>query len=196
MNEININPYGTITRTEFYDATIEWRKMFLGYRMAHSFAMYDVIDRILQENEPIKGIVEIGTGSGPLSIFLGLECYERNLFPLLTFDVKNIKVPNLFKLLKVRFVNDDCFSKDSLKMIKEYLYSPTLFICDGGNKKKEFNLFAPMLPKGSVIMAHDWTHEICYNDIKDTVKMLNLTPIKEEEWCTPPDYILASFWKV
>lgn len=196
MKEIKINPYGTISRTEFYDATIGWRKSFVGYGQAHAFAMYDTIDKILDENKQIKGIIEIGTGSGSLSIFLGLECYERAFQPLLTFDIEKRILPLLFELLDIQFINQDCFSKESIKIIKSYLNSPILFICDGGNKKKEFNTFAPMLSKGSIIVAHDWTYEICYDDIKDTVKKLELEPIKEEEWCESPDYILTSFWKI
>ena len=45
---------------------------------------------------------------------------------------------------------------------------PTYIICDGGNKPKEFNFWAPKIPIGSIISAHDWGVEISINDIKDT----------------------------
>lgn len=202
MNEIN--PFGKRISQLDHDLCTRnrWRKTFLGIKQAHTYWLYKVIDDILNENQQIRGIIEIGTYRGALSVFLGLECYERGLKPLLTFDIRkffsrrNLRyLPRLFELLKIDFVLQDCFSKKSIRKIKEYLDAPVLFICDGGNKTREFNEFASLLPKGSIITAHDWPREVWYAQIKDTADKFGFFPIKIEDWCVPPDYIFMSFWK-
>jgi len=202
MNEIN--PFGKRISQMSHDLCTRnrWRKTFLGIGQAHTYWLYQVIDDILNENQQIRGIIEIGTYRGALSVFLGLECYERELKPLLTFDIKEFfsrrtlrYLPRLFELLEVDFVLQDCFSKKSIKKIKGYLDAPVFFVCDGGNKAREFNKFAPLLPKGSIIAAHDWPREVWYAQVRDTANEFGFFPIKIEDWCTPPDYIFMSFWK-
>lgn len=201
---IEINPFGPQISQMDHDLCTRdrWRKTFLGITQAHTYWLYQVIDDILNENQQIQGIIEIGTYRGALSVFLGLECYERGLKPLLTFDTRKFfsrrtmrYLPRLFELLKIDFVLRDCFSKKSIKQIKDYLDTPVFFVCDGGNKTREFNKFAPLLPKGSIIAAHDWPRGIWYDRIKDTTDKFGFFPIKIEDWCAPPDYIFMSFWK-
>lgn len=173
-----------------------WNKTFLGIQQAHTYWLYKVIDDILSENREIKGIIEIGTFLGALSVFLALECYERRFKPLLTFDIKKHgRMPRLFALLKIDFMLQNCFAEESVERIKKYLDVPVFFICDGGHKNQEFNQFAPLVPRGSVIALHDWPFEVWYSVVKETVTKLELIPIKTETWCAPPDYIFTSFWK-
>jgi len=157
--------------------------------------MYKIIDDILNENKQIKGIIEIGTVPGALSVFLGLECYERGLKPLLTYDIKDFNRPKLFELLKIRFIIRGCFSKDSIQEIIEYADAPILFMCDGGNKIKEFNYFTGLLKQNSIIAAHDWNAEIKLEDILNTTHKYDLEPLYEREWDNPPDYIKTCFWR-
>lgn len=195
--ETRIDPFGKINWENFHACSEErWLKTFLGIPQGHTFWLYKVIDDILTENQEIRGIIEIGTYKGALSVFLGLECYERQFKPLLTFDIKKYgELPRLFDLLKIDFVFRDCFAEESTEKIKQYLDAPILFVCDGGNKIREFNQFAPLLFQGSVIAVHDWPYEAWYAAVKETVKKSGLIPIKKETWCTPPDYIFTSFWK-
>ncbi len=172
-----------------------WYGHFLGIRQRHTYWMYKVMDDILSENKQIKGIIEIGTIPGALSVFLGLECYERGLKPLLTYDIKDFDRPKLFGLLKVRFIVRGCFHEDSIKEITKYADSPTLLVCDGGNKPKEFNYFAGLLEQDSVIAAHDWNAEIRLEDISGTINKYDLEPLHEKEWDTPPDHIKICFWR-
>lgn len=192
-----INPFGPkISKSNFLPYRRKyWHKTFLGKKQRHIYWLYAIIDEILNENPRIKGIIEIGTWKGTLSMFLGLECYERKFKPLLTFDIKKHELPRLFGLLKIDFVLQDCFAEGSIKKIKQYLDIPVFFFCDGGNKVREFKQFAPLLPKNSVIAVHDWPHEAYYACIKNTVKKLRLIPLKAETWCIPPYYIFTSFWK-
>lgn len=196
MNKID--PFGEkISGEDFRMYSKEkWNKTFLGIEQAHTYWLYKIIDDILNENQEIKGIIEIGTYLGALSVFLAFECYERGFKPLLTFDIKkHDKMPRFFSLLKIDFMLQDCFAEESVKKIKKYLNAPVFFVCDGGHKNQEFNQFAPLVPKGSVIAVHDWPCEAWYSAVKETVKKLRLIPIKTETWCAPPDYIFTSFWK-
>lgn len=192
-----INPFGPqISGSNFLPYSKKyWHKTFLGKKQGHIYWLYAIIDEILNENPRIKGIIEIGTFRGALSMFLGLECYERKFRPLLTFDIKKRELPRLFGLLKIDFVLQDCFAEESIEKIKQYLDIPVFFVCDGGNKVREFKQFAPLLPKNSIIAVHDWPREAYYACIKDTVKELRLIPLKAETWCAPPYYTFTSFWK-
>jgi len=172
-----------------------WYKHFLGIYQRHAYWMYKVIDDILNENKQIKGIIEIGTAPGALSTFLGLECYERGLKPLLTYDIKGFAEPKLFELLKIKFIIRGCFHKDSIQEIIEYADTPIFFMCDGGNKPKEFNYFTGLLKQDSVIAAHDWGVEIKLEDISDTINKYALESLHKEEWDNPPDYIKTCFWR-
>jgi len=181
-----------------------WYKTFLGILQSHAYWMYGIIDKVLNENKQIKGIIEIGTGKGALSIFLGLECYERGLKPLLTYDILSPKKGEmLFKLLNIKFINRDYFHKDSIKEIMEYINDiPILFMSDGGNRIKAFNYFVGLLKKGSVIASHDWESVMGnsttrLNDVtsRDTVNKYSLEPLYKDEWDGPPDYIKTCFWR-
>lgn len=172
-----------------------WFKYFLGIRQRHTYWMYKVIDDILNENKQIMGIIEIGTGKGALSIFLGLECYERGLKPLLTYDVLDIVKPKLFDLLGIKFIVRNCFEESSIKEIREYADVPILLVCDGGNKKREFNRFVRYLKQDSIIAAHDWNTEIKLEHVQDTINKHDMKPLHKEEWDSPPDYIKTCFWR-
>jgi len=176
-----------------------WYGTFLGFRQSHAYWMYKVIDDILNDNKQIKGIIEIGTGRGALSIFLGLECYERGLKPLLTYDILSIKEPKLFKLLGIKFINRDCYHKDSIQEMNKYIDSPILFFSDNGNKLRDFNYFIKLLPKDSVFASHDWQSiamaKLTEENTKDTVIKYGLKPLYKDEWDGPPDYIKTCFWR-
>ena len=189
-----------------------WYRTFLGIKQRHTYWLYKVIDEVLNENKQIRGIIETGTGAGALSVFLGLECYERGLKPLMTYDIKEFvrgdrkfnpfkeyKEPGLFKLLGIKFIVRDCLHEDSIKEIKEYMDQPIFFICDGGNKLKEFKYFAGLLKKDSIIASHDWMSiarsGLTPENTKEIVKRYSLKPLHQEEWNSPPDYIKTCFWR-
>jgi len=189
-----------------------WYRDFLGIRQRHTYWLYKVIDDVLNENRQIKGIIETGTGAGALSVFLGLECYERELKPLLTYDIKEFvkgdrefnpfkeyKEPRLFKLLGIKFIVRDCFHEDSIREIEEYADGPIFFMCDGGNKLEEFKYFARLIKKDSIIAAHDWESvaksKLTEENIAGTIKEHSLIPLHKEEWNSPPDYIKTCFWR-
>ena len=173
-----------------------WRDKYAGIQKLYPSKLQGIISDILTENEQIKGIIEIGTYIGGLSCYLGAECVERGFKPLLTFDNKVRYRPKLFEALKVNFVVDDCFSEKSVALIKEYVEdTPVLFICDGGNKAREFNTFAPLLPDGSIVAVHDWDFEVNMEGIKETVDNHKMFAIRQNQWNDEHHTLMAFFGK-
>ena len=65
----------------------QWGLTFIGQEMQHNYYLYYTIDNIMIDNPNISGIVEIGTGFGALTTFLGLWGINRNI-PVLSVDHK------------------------------------------------------------------------------------------------------------
>lgn len=79
------------------------------------------------------------------------------------------------------FVNsyhDDIFSEKTFQHVKENMeeLGRTFIFCDGGNKIKEFQTYAPLLKKNDRIAVHDWGLEIGYEPIRATCEQYNLIP--------------------
>lgn len=157
----------------------ELRGRFLGIRQQHSYNLYHLFDNVIRDCNP-RRFIEIGTGHGAMSIFLGLYAWQQNE-SLLTFDIQergDLKIASpFFDLLGIAFKKQDCFS--SIEEIKEHICGmPTFFLCDGDNKIKEFTTFKPLLPSGSVLAAHDYPYEI--NDSQ--IDTQGLEPLSRNRW--------------
>jgi len=175
--------------------TTEWNDHYVGIPKTHPLKLHGIISKILTDNEQLKGIIEIGTYYGGLSVYLASECIERGYKPLLTFDNKVRYRPKLFDKLDVDFVVDDVFSDASIDKVKEYVKNtPILLICDGGFKAKEFNTFVPLLPEGSVIGVHDWGIEVNQEGIQETIDRYQMKPLEADLWNEPPNYPMMAFW--
>ena len=156
-----------------------WHKTFLGVRQQHNYALYSSIDEVLQ-NEPIERFVELGTGAGALSVILGLHAIQRNTH-LLTFDYQTRgekpKLDDVFKALHIEFIQANFF--DWIKYIQSYIQDkPCFLFCDGDDKAREFNTFAPILPVGSIIAAHDYGDEFKLDELQTK----GLVPVLENRW--------------
>ena len=163
--------------------TWQWWLTFIGNRMQHNYYLYYMIDEIILDNLDIRGIVEIGTGYGALSTVLGLWGIANNI-PVLTVDSRKVHDEEVFKALKINFIQADEFSEELKNKINSFinrLNYPIFFVCDGGDKVREFNLWTPLLRPNSIIAVHDWTTELEYSDIKDTAEKY-CTPYKQERW--------------
>lgn len=169
-----------------------WHKRFIGARQQHTYWLYKVIDDILMDYPDIKHFLEIGTGQGALSAYFYLHALSRD-GKLWTYDYQDRRTDTIKNL----FVDDGCFFKkenvfDCIEDIKWFLsWEKTFLFCDGDDKAKEFNTFAPLLCPGSVIAVHDWDDEVKLDDLDTT----GLQPLRQDEWNAPPDYIATSFWE-
>jgi predicted O-methyltransferase YrrM len=176
-----------------------WYKTFLGERQQHTYWLYKVIDDILDMrngNKQIRKFVEIGTGTGCVSVILALHAKQRG-GAFLTYDVKpelSVPMTPLFQALGVLNLHKDHWT--DLASIRMHMdEEPTFFFCDGGNKADEFNFYADYLPSGSVIAAHDYTVEIFPEDISATVSKLSLEPLQQEDWTGGKDDIQTCFYR-
>jgi len=164
------------------DPEWEWHLTFAGRYMQHSYYLYNVIDQVMIGNPDISGIIEIGTGYGALTEFLGLWGISRGI-PVVTVDHVKIHDENAVSALGITYFQMDEFEDEFVNYIKKFIsaYDRILFICDGGNKPKEFNFWAPLLKTGSLIAAHDWGTEINWPDIQATVDV-HCTPYAQDGW--------------
>ena len=141
-------------------------------------------DELFASLRPTK-VLEIGTFHGGLSLII-MDLLERNNLQntiLRTYDteiqkflipkakdIKNLEImtKNLFGYSYMEWKNEE--SKEEIKSFIDE-GNPTLVLCDGGCKRCEFNLIAPLLKKGDVIMAHDYApnREYFEEHIKDKV---------------------------
>lgn len=71
----------------------------------------------------------------------------------------------------INYYHQDVFSDATVNHVSENVKNLKTFIfCDGGDKIKEFNTYAPLLKSGDCIAVHDWHHEISMGDIMHTVR--------------------------
>ena len=134
-------------------------------------------------------IIELGSGAGGLTVFLGLYGYTSDC-AVYTFDHKNwLPSPTygLLTFLNVRLYQSDILRDTSTADFIASLIGSngrTLLLCDNGNKNEEFNRYAPYLKYGDIIMAHDYiasgkedqwkSSEVNIDLISDTVVEYNL----------------------
>jgi len=135
-------------------------------------------------------IIELGSGAGGLTVFLGLYGYMSDC-EVHTFDSKNWMPLPTYKLLTFLGVRV-YIQRDVLRDPVTTAYvagliggaGRTLLLCDNGNKNREFNLYAPYLKHGDIIMAHDYVasgkedrwkaSEVNIDLIRDTITEYNL----------------------
>lgn len=135
-----------------------------GKTVAHSPLAIWCMENVLNEFAP-KMIIEIGTGHGGLSIYLGAWAIVNNA-QVFTFDIKD----HLDDDTKITLINDlnvmvecrDVFGDIAVEQIKTTLSldKPVLLYCDGGNKQKELMRFAPTAKAGDVVGCHDYGTEV------------------------------------
>lgn len=131
-------------------------------------------------------IIELGTHDGGLSSLFALYCHgsnnkayashegEPSLYKnhthhkspkqFYTFDIFERDIPrlNMLRVLgakaeKLDFLNNPEGIEYVRRLITEG--GRVLLLCDGGDKRKEFELYAPALKRGDIIMGHDWAKD-------------------------------------
>ncbi len=120
-------------------------------------------------------IIELGTGYGTSARFFSMFA------PVVTFDIDNTKL--IKKYAGIAYYTKDVFSKNAQELIKKFIdtYSKIFLFCDGGNKGKEFNTYAPMLKSGDLLFGHDWKSDLHIGHITDLIVQLRPTPVSEQK---------------
>lgn len=112
--------------------------------------------RFLEEMKP-QTIIEFGTGEGALTCYMGLWCSS-----IFTFDIS----PNLlrdwtkdlgFRLGIAFFQGDDgnVFDPKVRQLVQRHAGDKLFLFCDGGDKKREFETYRPLLKAGDAVAVHD-----------------------------------------
>ncbi len=112
------------------------------------------------EKYPPKRIIEIGAYNGGFTCALAVHAYNIGA-RVYSFDrqqIPNAKYLELGQFLGIQWYVMDCFSEQAIATIKSLVTCSgvTYLMCDGGDKAKEINTFAPLLKPGDVIGGHDY----------------------------------------
>jgi hypothetical protein len=163
--------------------------IFAGQRVQHSFFVHHLISQVLlKHGKEIRSIVELGTGLGGLTAYLGLWGLRLDV-PVHTFDINAYALESgtgpLFKRLGVSYSQVDIFADSGAAQVRRAIgTAPAYLICDNGNKPREFQTFVPGLSSGSIVSTHDWGAEIHGADVEQTVAANDLRPYRPELWST------------
>jgi hypothetical protein len=127
-----------------------------------------VFKELLNEIRPSR-ILEIGTFHGGLTLMLRdiLDSYNLHNSTIKTYDINNQEfLRPLVTNRKVEVITDNLFNGDYSDFKNESKKNEilnfiqqegcSLVLCDGGCKRCEFNLIAPLLKSNDIIMAHDY----------------------------------------
>lgn len=177
----------------------------------------EVFYDLLWDIKPAR-ILEIGTFHGGLTLMLRDIMDRLNLEKniIRTYDIndqeflKPLVVNRNVEVFTINIFNDnysDFINSIAKETIQQFIQNNgiTLVLCDGGCKKCEFNLIAPLLKNGDIIMAHDYAPnkeyfdnyikniiwdwlEIQDSDIEDVVLDNHLLPYNQSlaqkaAWC-------------
>ena len=129
-----------------------------------NYKAFETFFYFIKEVKPSR-ILEIGTSIGGLTSFLndsckiiGVDCdilsYDINEHPWYKEMILNgidVRIENVFT------ENYD----DVDQHVKDFIKSDgiTVVLCDGGNKKAEFNLLSQYLKVGDFILGHDYAYD-------------------------------------
>jgi cephalosporin hydroxylase len=146
-------------------------------------------------------IVEFGTRTGGLSIFLQLYALNKNSKFLTIDKVHEPHIPkykDLFQKLDVDFRRVDLTDNNLQLELKELISKSnrTVLFCDAA-KSLEFNLYVTFLKSGDVALCHDYFHdkeefethkniiwpywECKYSDIEEAIKENNMKYFMRDE---------------
>jgi hypothetical protein len=144
-----------------------------GVSTSQHYSVVNALDKLQDYlkllNQTPKTIIEIGTLSGGFTTLLANHEISAHA-AIHTFDLIN-KLDN--KYVKADHVQHHFVNAFETSLIEDLLAQEgcALLFCDGGNKIKEFNLFAKFLKPGDYIFCHDYVRnkELFENSYKDKV---------------------------
>lgn len=143
-----------------------------GIYIAHAWneigALFQAIDRY-----QVKTFIEIGTHRGGLSYFLIQRAKNVSDFIYLgveinpdLVDARVINEIHLSNSGRASIYFGDAFEQHTIvEVMSHFRQGVALVYCDGGNKPKEVQTFAPLLRPGDLIAAHDYGDEIQFMDV-------------------------------
>jgi predicted O-methyltransferase YrrM len=170
---------------------MEWFKQFCGITMSSNYQTFDLLSRVLDpERQKVHAIIEIGTYTGSISIYLGLLGVKYGM-SVITLDIQKQHTSDtefILDKLGVEFLQMDVFEKRDQLFL--YFDTPVFLLCDGGLKYEEFAMCVPKLKSGSIVAVHDYGTEFLDEHWEKFTDQIE--PIMRDEW-TKEDVRLAIF---
>ena len=162
---------------------------FLGFYVAQSRGAISKIMEVLDDNPDIMRIVELGTGSGGLTLLFGLYMTVRG-GRVLSFDTYAMPdAGKWFERLSVDFHCQDIFTGEAFKLIREFSgQGRMLLFCDNGDKPLELSTYVQAVKPNDLVMVHDYPQEI--TGISGGLEDI-LEPYRQEEFDAEHTFILS-----
>lgn len=158
-----------------------------GFQAEQSKAGLKAIRKILDENPDILRIVELGTGHGGMSLHLGSFICGRG-GNVLTIDRVRIMDGGYDSWAKfgpkyhVNFIERDVFNPSTVIEVSNFIqHYRAMILCDNGDKKREVELYAKILKKGDLLLAHDHPGEWYVEDLSEETLSI-LEPYRQEDF--------------
>jgi hypothetical protein len=138
----------------------EAHRNFLNFEMGQNSLAIPTLDEFLRTIPVPDQIIEIGTGKGGFSVFLQMACMRyQSQFVTYDIDASRLMYRHMFKVMGIDYRVQDVFEceQEVIDLIKQN--GTTILFCDGGDKVKEFNTFAPHMKSGDFIFVHDFAED-------------------------------------
>ena len=170
------------------DSLVSINQRFMGAGMSQNYLSIPWFEYYFDAHQ-FEYLVEFGSQKGCLSTYFAnfagitekvfFDTFE--LFPDKDWSNRSCEgAGHWFEKLAelspyINYYHQDVFSEETVTHISENIKQFKTFIfCDGGDKVKEFNTYAPLLKSGDCIAVHDWGVEIHMPQIQDTIEKYNL----------------------
>jgi len=162
---------------------------------AQTWSAINMLTKFFGEHPDVTRVVELGTGTGGLTLLFGFNMLQRN-GRVLSFDIEETQSEQArrdFEKLNITFERMDIFQNNAVVLAKKFIGEErALVFCDNGNKARELPLYTKILKEGDFIMAHDWRVEITPLDLNMyRMALLDLEPYRQEEFDREETYILS-----
>jgi hypothetical protein len=147
---------------------------------------FEVFFYFLKEIKP-KRILEIGTSIGGFTSFLNYSCKELGInCEILSLDINEYPWYDEMRNSQIDVRVENVFSPD-YSSVSQYIIDfiqsedTTIVLCDGGNKKLEFNILSNFLKEKDFILGHDYSFDMEYFEQNINGKIWNWCELTEED---------------
>lgn len=154
----------------------------LGFDMNQNRLAVPVWDYAFSLHPPAR-VIELGSYNGGFAMTLAFALLARggSVYSFDTMEAPKEEWRPIAKVLPVHFLRYDIWELADLIGRQIADGGTTILLCDGGDKRREFNHFAKFLKAGDVIAAHDFQtphwpggSEITEQDVQMTVARYGL----------------------
>ncbi len=147
---------------------------------------FEIFFYFIKETRP-KRILEIGTALGGFTYFLKDTCNSLNIdCEIMSFDINENHTYEKLKEFGVDVSVENIFDSNYTTVsqsVIDFIQSEgtTIVLCDGGNKKLEFNILSNYLKENDFILGHDYSYDKEYFDNNINLKIWNWLELTEKD---------------